>query len=144
MFINMDLKGVKTPANLVKLIQDTGMQGQVMLYCSGSTARNYQSMDSSIAVHPHIGSASDLSQYSSCPGAKLFQYSYGLWLEGGSIAKDVRAKGFITYSNLLNYDSQTISGNHDYIDTFIASETDFVQTDYCEYVAAYLRNEGLR
>ena len=39
---------------------------------------------------------------------------------------------------------QTISGNHDYIDTFIASETDFVQTDYCEYVAAYLRNEGLR
>lgn len=144
MFINMDLKGVKTPADLVKLIQDTGMQGQVMLYCSGSTAKNYQSMDSSMAVHPHIGSASDLGQYSSCPGAKLFQYSYGLWLEGGSIAKDVRAKGFITYSNLLNYDSQTISGNHDYIDTFIASETDFVQTDYCEYVAAYLRNEGLR
>lgn len=143
-YINLDLKAVGSRADLIKLIQDTQMQGQVMLYCSGSTAKDYQSKDKTIAVHPHIGSASDIDQYSSCPGAKLFQYNYGLWLEGGSIAKDIRAKGFLSYSNLLNYDTQTMAGNFVYIDRLIDSETDFIQTDYCEFVASYLRYKGLR
>lgn len=143
-YINLDLKAVGSRADLIKLIQDTQMQGQVMLYCSGSTAKDYQSKDKTIAVHPHIGSASDIDQYSSCPGAKLFQYNYGLWLEGGSIAKDIRAKGFLSYSNLLNYDTQTMAGNYVYIDRLIDSETDFIQTDRCEAVASYLRAKGLR
>ena len=74
----------------------------------------------------------------------MFQYNYSLWVERTSIAKDIRAKGFLSYSNLLNYDGQTIGGNFAYIDTFIDSETDFIQTDYCEFVAGYLRMKGLR
>ena len=143
-YVNLDLKGISNRADLIKVIQDTGMQGQVMLYCSTSVAKDYQSKDPTIAVHPHIGSASDIDQYSSCPGAKLFQYNYSLWVERTSIAKDIRAKGFLSYSNLLNYDGQTIGGNFAYIDTFIDSETDFIQTDYCEFVAGYLRMKGLR
>lgn len=143
-YVNLDLKAVASRADLIKVIQDTGMQGHVMLYSSGSAAKDYQSKDPSIAVHPHIGSASDIDQYASCPGAKLFQYNYSLWVERTSIAKDIRAKGCLSYSNLLNYDAQTIAGNYAYIDAFIASETDFVQTDCCEFVAGYLRNKGLR
>jgi glycerophosphoryl diester phosphodiesterase len=143
-YVNLDLKAVASRAYLIKVIQDTGMQGQVMLYCSGSSAKDYQSKDPSIAVHPHIGSASDIDQYASCPGAKLFQYNYSLWVERTSIAKDIRAKGCLSYSNLLNYDAQTIAGNYVYIDAFIDSETDFFQTDCCEFVAGYLRNKGLR
>lgn len=144
MFINLDLKSVGSRADLVKLIQDTGMQGQVMLYCSSSVAKDYQNRDKTIAVHPHIGSASDIDQYASCPGAKLFQYNYNLWLDGGTIAKDIRAKSFLSYSNLLNYDTQTMAGNYVYIDRLIDSETDFIQTDRCEAVASYLRAKGLR
>jgi hypothetical protein len=67
-----------------------------------------------------------------------------VWLECNPLAKEVRAKGRLTYSNILNYDAQTLAGNHIYIDRFIESETDYIQTDYCELIAAYLRKKGLR
>jgi outer membrane protein assembly factor BamB len=143
-YINLDLKAVANPADLVDVIRKTGMQDQVMLFCGGKTAIGYQEMDESIAIHPYIGSASDIGQYNGCPGAKLFQYGYSDWMDGGSVAKDSRAKGYLTYSNLLNYDTQTTAGNYMYIDRFIESETDYLQTDCCELIAEYLRSKGLR
>lgn len=143
-YINLDLKAVACPELLVKTIQETGMQHQVMLFCGGKAALGYQEMDPSIAVHPYIGSASDIDRYAQCPGAKLFQYGYSDWVDGEPLAKESRAKGYLTYSNLLNFDTQTTAGNYMYIDRFIESETDYLQTDCCELVAEYLRKKGLR
>ena len=143
-YINLDLKAVACPELLVKTIQETGMQHQVMLFCGGKAAIRYQEMDPSIAVHPYIGSASDVDQYDQCPGAKLFQYGYSAWMDGEPVAKESRAKGYLTYSNLLNYDTQTTAGNYMYINRFIESETDYLQTDCCELVAEYLKSVGLR
>ena len=35
-------------------------------------------------------------------------------------------------------------GNYAALDRFIASETDFIQTDYVEIVDKYLKEKGLR
>lgn len=143
-YINLDLKHIARPADLVKVIQKTGMQDQVMLFCGGKAAEEYQRLDSSIALHPYIGTSSDADHYARYDAAKLFQYGFYDWLECNPLAKEVRAKGRLTYSNILNYDAQTLAGNHIYIDRFIESETDYIQTDYCELIAAYLRGKGLR
>ena len=65
-------------------------------------------------------------------------------MDGEPVAKESRAKGYLTYSNLLNYDTQTTAGNYMYINRFIESETDYLQTDCCELVAEYLKSVGLR
>ena len=144
MYINLDLKHVASPADLVQIIQKTGMQDQVMLFCGGAAAVEYQRLDSRIALHPYIGKASDIDQYVQYETAKLFQYGFDQWVDGYSIAKDVRLKGYLTYSNILNYDVQTQAGNYIYIEKFIKSETDFIQTDCCELIATCLRAERLR
>ena len=59
-------------------------------------------------------------------------------------AKEMRAEGFLTYSNILDFDAQMKVGNYAALDRFIASETDFIQTDYVEIVDAYLKERGLR
>lgn len=143
-YVNLDLKDVVSPSKLVRTIADAGMQGQVMLYCSGADAIEYQYKDQTIAVHPFIGSAGGVDQYASCPGAKLFQYDISVWYSGQTLAKEVRAKGYLTYSNILDYDSQIFNGNYSALDKFIASETDFCQTDHCEVIHEYLKNKGLR
>lgn len=143
-YINLDLKHIAVPADLVKVIRKTGMQDQVMLFCGGKAAEEYQRLDSSIALHPYVGTSSDVDQYLHYDAAKLFQYGFYDWLEGTHLAKEVRTKGRLTYSNILNYDAQTMAGNYLYIDRFIASETDYIQTDYCELIATYLRDKGLR
>ena len=120
------------------------MQGQVVLFCGGKAAEDYQRRDASIALHPYIGSASDVDAYLPYEAAKLFQYGYYQWVEGDSIAQEVRAKGRLTYSNILNYDVQSLSANYLYLDKFIKSETDFIQTDYYELVSNYLHKHGLR
>lgn len=142
-YINLDVKDVKSPAGLRRAIVGAGMQDQVMVYSSSHT-KEMTYAENNIAVHPHIGSASGVDAYASFPNAKLFQYDYTIWYNGGSIAKDVRAKGFLTYSNILNYDTQIHSKNYAALDKFIASETDFIQTDYCEDVHEYLKKKGLR
>ena len=53
-------------------------------------------------------------------------------------------EGFLTYSNILDFDAQMKVGNYAALDRFIASETDFIQTDYVEIVDAYLKERGLR
>ena len=143
-YVNLDLKQIVSPSKLVRTIANAGMQGQVMLYCSGATAKEYQYKDQTIAVHPHIANAGAVDQYAGYPGAKLFQYDCSIWYGGQTLAKEVRAKGYLTYSNILDYDTQIFNGNYSALDKFIASETDFCQTDHCEVINEYLKKKGLR
>ena len=142
-FVNLDVKDVRSPAALRRIIVNTGTQGQVMVYNS-SHVKEMTYAENNIAVHPHISSAAGVDAFAAYPNAKLFQYDYTYWYNGGSLAKDVRAKGYLTYSNILNYDSQINKGNYASLDKFIASETDFIQTDICEKVHDYLKKKGLR
>ena len=56
----------------------------------------------------------------------------------------MRAAGCLTYTNILNYDKQMLNGNYSYLQKFVNSETDFIQTDYAEMVHEYLDTDGLR
>lgn len=147
-YVNLDLGGKNIPVGkLVREIQETGMTGQVMLYIgsSYSEAEEYQRKDVNIAVHPFISSAADCSKYASLPGAKLFQYTNTLYIEGGNIGREVRAAGYLSYSNLLtDYDREMLDGDYTTLDAFIASESDFVQTDFVELVDEYLDAKGYR
>ena len=145
-YVNLDIKHVQSPMMLVYTLHQTGTLGQVMIYGGGkeyaeiAQQRGY----GDLALHPHISNASGVDSWKSYPTARLFQYNYSDWYNGSTIAKDVRAKGGLTYSNILNYDSQISKGNYTALDKFIASETDFVQTDYYEKVDEYLKKKGLR
>ena len=147
-YVNLDIKAVKSPTMLLSILDKTGTMNQVMIY-GGSANKEYAETAqkryySDIAIHPQISAATGVDQWKSYPTAKLFQYNYDLWYNGSSIAKDVRAKGCLTYSNILNYDSQIKNGNYTALDKFINSETDFIQTDFCEKVHEYLQKKGLR
>jgi len=146
-YVNLDVKDAN-PAKLCGIVRKCGMQGQVMIYTgsSYSVASEYQYEDYTIPVHPYITKASDIDNFCYLRGAKLFQYDYDLYGEGknSEIGRQVRAKGFLSYSNLLNYDSQIVNENYTKLDLFIAVESDFLQTDYVEPVHAYLKQKGLR
>ena len=146
-YINLDVKDA-SPSKLCKIVKRCGMEGQVMVYTGGSvsTATEYQYANVNIAVHPYISKASDVGSFSALPGAKLFQYGYDLYGEGKNpeIGRQVRALGFLSYSNLLNYDNQVANNNYKKLDAFIASESDFIQTDFVELVNSYLKTKGLR
>lgn len=145
-YVNLDIKAVKSPTMLLSILNKTGTMGQVMIYGGGKEYAEIAQQKGwgDVAIHPHISSASALDSWKNVSQAKLFQYNYDLWYNGSSIAKDVRAKGGLTYSNILNYDAQLLNGNFTTLDKFIKSETDFIQTDYCEKVDEYLKKKGLR
>ena len=146
-YVNLDVKDADV-AKLCRIIKKCGMVDQVMVYTgsSVSVATEYQYANYQIAVHPYISKASDTGLFSALPGAKLFQYGYDLYGEGGNpeIGREIRARHYLSYSNLLNYDSQILSGNYTKLDAFIACESDFLQTDYSEKVEAYLKTKNLR
>lgn len=146
-YINLDVKDA-SPSKLCKLVKRHEMEDQVMIYTgsSVSTATEYQYANVNIPVHPYISKASDVGGFSALPGAKLFQYGYDLYGEGKNpeIGRQVRALGFLSYSNLLNYDNQVANSNFTKLDAFIDSESDFLQTDFVEIVHNYLKQKGLR
>ena len=149
-YVNLDIKEVSNRRKLVREILEVGMGNQVMIYESGySTCRNYIEYATeggvyNLCVHPHIGKATDVKQYEALPSAKLFQYSYNIWVDGTSISRDLHKNDLLTYSNILSYDTKINSGNYTHLDKFLESDTDFIQTDYCEIVHAYLKGKGLR
>ena len=148
-YVNLDIAGKNVPVSrCVRIIQECEMENQVMVYVGGnySLANEFQFKDATIAVHPQISSADGIATFSSLPGAKLYQYNNTIYLsENPNIGKQVHAAGALSYSNLLdNYDTQIKNGNYSALDKFIASESDYVQTDVFELVDAYLREKGLR
>ena len=74
----------------------------------------------------------------------LFQYGLKYDATYDDFPKKMREAGFMTYTNILNQDSYMLKGDYSYLDKFIASETDFIQTDRAELVHEYLKQKGLR
>ena len=152
-FVNLDLKQENPAINerkLVNAILEVEMGNEVMIYTSGySTARKYIETAmaegvNNLCIHPHIGQSNAVKQYESLPSVKLFQYSYGLWVSGTNIPRDLHKDDLLTYSNILTYDQELLQGNYSKLDIFLSSDTDFIQTDYCEVVHEYLKSKGLR
>lgn len=162
-YVNLDMKGRNFPiADVMNAIEKTGMFGQVMIFGNGggdTEKKNYirkafSEFKKQLAVHPFINQASDIRDYSvkSYNGcAKLFQYDTKTYYNPGEgqerFGYQCHAQGGLSYSNSLSYDSQIAgwsSGSCTVLDRFIASGSDFVQTDYCEKADAYLKTKNLR
>lgn len=156
-YVNLDMKESNAPvADVLDAIDKSGTVNQVMIYGADHKAYvngAYNNLNhSKLAVHPYISSPDDVPKYlikgyNGC--AKLFQYGYNIFydrtIEGFGYA--CHAKGGLSYSNSLNYDSQISSwssGACTVLDRFIESGSDFVQTDYCEKADQYLKTKGLR
>ena len=132
--------------------KEAGMRDQVMIYTGDrSFAESCQKADINVAVHPYVYSADDVDSYrkGGMTGAVLFQYGntciYGDNPADPEIGRKIRAKGFLSYTNLLGqYDNAMLNGDFGYVRQFVDSESDFVQTDYCEKVIEYLELVELR
>ena len=150
-YVNIDTKDINA-RQLVDAIKEAGMQNQVMIYTGDkSFAESCQKTDINVAVHPYIYSADDIDYYvnTGMTGAVLFQYGntciYGDNPSDPEIGREIRAKGFLSYTNLLGeYDAAMASNDYGYLRQFVDSESDFVQTDYCEKVIEYLELVDLR
>ena len=166
-YVNLDLadKGC-SPAGVVRAIFNTGTVDQVMIYGAGNATeqkeyirRGYEQCDSWLAIHPYISSPDQISNYSNgyydC--AKLFQYEYTVYYNRtiDRFGSKCHAKGGLSYSNSLDYDGQlrtwftnnykkNIEGSCSVLDKFIASGSDFLQTDHVEIADLYLKAKGLR
>ena len=145
MFINLDIHGKKVPVGqLAALIKECGMTDQVMIYSSKDELVDYQNTDPNIIIHPYVSKLSAALEYKQYPGAMLFQYGLNYDADSDGFAKSMREAGFLTYTNILNQDKYMLNGNYTYLQKFVNSETDFIQTDYAELVHEYLDVEGLR
>ena len=128
------------------LIYEAGVEDQVMLFASGDIAE-YQKLNPLVAVHPYVNSVEATSSYSGMIGAKLFQYGNAVYLNNSipEFGTKMHVKGYLSYSNLLDrWDNALRNGDYTPLDKFIASGSDFVQTDVAELVIQYLDGKGLR
>ena len=140
-WVNLDVKKADLP-DLVKVVEDCGMEDQVMLFTSQAAV--VDSLNPKIAIHPYIHKAESLDKYAGM-NARLFQYGWTVYVgENVNLARQVRARGGLTYSNYLFIEEPFLRGDTRILDMFIESETDFVQTNYPEPVMAYLHKKGLR
>ena len=149
-YVTLDLGKQTLPTGkLIRIIQECGMQGQVVLYVGGSSsmAMEYQHTDVNVAIHPFITDPKNVATYSSMPGAVLFQYGNDVYMNNTipEFGNKIHQLGYASYSNLLdNYDKSIRENNFSPLDKFIASGSDFVSTDMCELVDDYLARKGLR
>ena len=140
-WVNLDIKKADLGA-LVRVVEECGMEDQVMLFTGQAAV--VDSLNSRIAIHPYIHKAESLEKYEGY-NARLFQYGWAAYVgENVNLAREVRARGGLTYSNYLFIEEPFLRGDTRVLDMFIESETDFVQTNYAEPVMAYLRKKGLR
>lgn len=146
-YVNLDLYGKNIPIETcVDVIERTGMTDQVMVFVNRDEAGRYYMLNNEIALHPFISDVSQISlYYEDYYNAKLFQYDTELFMGSKpGLAVQVREAGYLTYSNVLGYDTDILNKEYDALDKFIASQTDFIQTDYMEVVDDYLKRKGLR
>ena len=146
-YVNLDLAGKNNvPAKVLEVIHEAGVEDQVMLFASGDIAE-YQKLNPLVAVHPYVNSVEATSSYSGMIGAKLFQYGNAVYLNNSipEFGTKMHVKGYLSYSNLLDrWDNALRNGDYTPLDKFIASGSDFVQTDVAELVIQYLDGKGLR
>ena len=146
-YVNLDLAGKNNvPAKVLEAIYEAGVEDQVMLFASGDIAE-YQKLNPLVAVHPYVNSVEATSSYSGMIGAKLFQYGNAVYLNNTipEFGTKMHVKGYLSYSNLLDqWDNALRNGDYTPLDKFIASGSDFVQTDVAELVIKYLDGKGLR
>lgn len=163
-YVNLDVKGCPI-GKLIETIVEADMVNQVMIFGYSADEKKecieqaFNLSLAKIAVHPYISKPDDcrpyLQGYSDC--AKLFQYGYNTYYTESipGFGYKCHALGALSYSNSLNYDSEIIAWYNNYyakgkegpckvLDQFIASGSDFVQTDYFELVQLYLKSMGVR
>lgn len=145
MFINLDIHSKAVPVGqLAALIEECGMTDQVMIYSTKDELVEYAVTNPNLIIHPYVSSVNTAKEYKQYPGAMLFQYGLKYDATYDDFPKKMREAGFMTYTNILNQDSYMLKGDYSYLDKFIASETDFIQTDRAELVHEYLKQKGLR
>lgn len=158
-YVNLDTKGRELPiGDMLDAIDKSGTMGQVMIFGQGDAAKKsyismaFNSYRAKLAIHPYINTSDEIrnymiKSYNGC--CKLFQYDTGVYYTPTieRFGYGCHAKGGLSYSNSLDYDSQIsgwTSGACKVLDRFIAAGSDVVQTDYCEKANAYLTLKGLR
>lgn len=146
MFINLDIHGKNVPVGqLAQLIIECGMIDQVMIYSKQDELVEYPNIDPNFILHPYVSTVAAAKNYQGYFGALLFQYGLDYDKKNNiSFPADMRAAGYLTYTNILDYDKKLRSGDFTPLLTFIESETDFIQTDVAEIVHDFLDVEGLR
>ena len=148
-YINLDCKDIVSERKLVEDIEAAGMQDQVMIY-GGSYLDKCFKQNPNIALHPYLGSIGDLGKYANYWSAVLFQFGYYKYDMSDAkqydpeIARQLHEADKLGYSNILNHDAKLKAGDYTMLDRFLDCEIDFIQTDYCELVDAYLKEKGLR
>ena len=146
MFINLDISNKNVPVGkLADLIIECGMIDQVMIYSGQAELIEYPTIDPNFILHPYVSSVSAATYYKPYFGALLFQY--GLDYEKKSnitFPAQMREVGYLTYTNILDYDNKLRNGDYNPLLTFIESQTDFIQTDVAEIVHEFLDVEELR
>lgn len=146
MFINLDISGKNVPiGKLANLIIECGMIDQVMIYSGQSELVEYPTIDPNFILHPYVSNVGAALGYREYFGAVLFQYGLDYDKKTNiTFPAQMRAEGYLTYTNILNHDSKLRNGDYNPLLTFIESETDFIQTDVAELVHEFLDVEGLR
>ena len=152
-WVNLDLdKTAIAAASVLKEVEKAGMLDQVTFF-TGSDAdlakQYYEGSKGRISPHLSVtatGSAHSLDGIRTTPLMQInWQYYHG---EKGTTAlsSGLRSAGYVTFSNLLNFDEEVRKGKTGALDLFTAARIDYLQTDVGDLAVLqnYLKGRGLR
>lgn len=138
-FYDLDLKEID-PKAVVKVVEDLHMLDRVALYrgSSKTNAKELTDVNSQCIVFPYVKNTSVLDYWSGNPRIKMVQLDYN-----ASTARDIvsvaNGKGMASLANYLNEPGEAIlNGDYSALDSIINLKFHIIQTDYAEYVNAYL------
>jgi glycerophosphoryl diester phosphodiesterase len=138
-FYDLDLKDID-PKAVVKVVESLHMLDRVVFYrgSSKALAKEITDQNTQCIVFPYVKSTSVLDYWNEDPRIKMIQLDYN-----ASTAEDIvlaaKAKGMVSLANYLNEPGEAIlSGDHSALENIINLQFHIIQTDYAEYVKAYL------
>ena len=152
-FVNLDLAKTEIPAaEVVAAVREADMMDEVTFYTGSDAdlAKSYCKLDRRIAPHLSITTAGATASLAALDRTPLYQINckyYNGTSGTTALSEGIRANGFCTFSNYLDYDEAARkSGDTSMLDKFVAARIDFLQSDYgdCPAIQNYLKSKGLR
>ncbi|MGV8133957.1 MAG: glycerophosphodiester phosphodiesterase family protein [Mangrovibacterium sp.] len=138
-FFDLDLKDID-PKAVVGLVDSLHMLDRVAFYRGSSKTINKEISDVNpqCIIFPYVKNTTILDYWSENPRIKMIQLDYTISTATG-IVTGAAAKGMASFANYLNEPGEAIlSGDYSALDNIVYLQFQIIQTDYAEYVKAYL------
>ncbi len=139
-YFDLDLKDID-PAAVVKVVDSVHMLDRVAFYrgSSKALAKEVTDVNAECIVFPYVKRTAVIDYWSENARIKMVQLDYNNELTAGPIVLAAKEKGLVSFANYLNAPGEgVVNGDHSVLERILQLQFQIIQTDYTEFVNAYL------